>query len=245
MWVATPATSTRATAYRVTDQRTGTGRRYEVDDVEWDPHWSPDGTTLMFTAPLGGSPFEHRVVFVDPSTRDVRDVSILHAGLSCTYCAFTWLPSGQEIALTIAHSDEGSGSWIPTEIRTYTLTGRPSRTLPVAGFPLGTQSWSPDGRLVAVAGWAEDGQTMQGQIVEVATGTVVHRMDGYTIQVAWVDNDRILVWSGDYRADPPTASVTLTSRDGTPVQRWTLPPEIVDPMGNTIAFGPLAADLSP
>ncbi len=103
---------------------------------------------------------------------------------------------------------------VATAIQTFTLDGRRARSLPIAGFPMGTDAWSPDGQLVAIRGMSEDGQRGEGQIVEVATGTVVRRLDGFTLQASWVDNDRILIWSGDYVADPPVASVTLTTRDG-------------------------------
>ena len=42
-----------------------------------------------------------------------------------------------------------------------------------------------------VHGVAADGMSPEGQIVEVATGTVVRRMAGFIMQAAWVDNDRI------------------------------------------------------
>jgi WD40-like Beta Propeller Repeat len=243
-WVAFSPSSGDIGVFRVLDRSTGVSRRYEVDDVEMDPQWSPDGNVLLFTAPLGGSAIESRLVFLDVRTGTTTDTSVVHAGLNCIYCAFSWLPSGEEIALTHVISTNTLPVTNPATLRTYGLDGRPSRTLPVAGFPRGPGAWSPDGRLVVVVSLAEDGESRQAQIVEVATGSVRHRFSGYVLQAAWVDSDRVLTWSADFQADPIVASVTLITADGTPMQRWTVPPEIVKVESTITGGGPLAADLS-
>ncbi len=244
-WVAFSPSNGDIGVFRVLDRSTGVSRRYEVHDVEMDPQWSPDGNVLLFTAPLGGSPIESRLVFLDVRTGAMTATSVVHADLNCFYCGFGWLPSGEEVALTNVISSNIHPASTTTALRIYTVEGRLSRTLPVAGLPRGTSAWSPDGTLVVVDGLAEDGQTRQGQIVEVATGSVRHRFSGFVMQAAWVDSDRVFIWSADYQADPIVASVTLTTARGAPLQRWTVPPEIVkvesfSPAGG----GPLAAKLS-
>jgi hypothetical protein len=243
-WVAFSPSSGEIGVFRVLDRSTGTSRRYEVHDVEMDPQWSPDGNVLLFTAPLGGSAIESRLVFLDLRTGAMTATSVVHAGQACIYCGFGWLPSGQEVVLAHVISTNIHPASTPTTLRTYTLDGRLSRTLPVVGLPRGTGAWSPDGALVVVDGLAEDGITMQGQIVEVATGFVRHRFSGPVLQAAWVESGEVLIWSADYGADPMVASVTLTTADGAPLQRWNLPPEIVKVESTFAGGGPLAADLS-
>ena len=237
--------------YRVTNVSTRETHTYGSENDCWDPthgpQWSPDGDQLLFSRPPLGEPPTRTLIaaVVDVKAETTTSTPLDVTGFGCTTtCRLSWLPSGQEIALTISHPvEEHDVGGVATAIQTFTLDGRRARSLPIAGFPMGTDAWSPDGQLVAIRGMSEDGQWGQGQIVEVATGAVVHRMDEFTLQASWVDNDRILIWSGDYVADPPVASVTLTTRDGTPVHRWTVPPEIVS-LEASPGMGTLAAHRS-
>jgi Tol biopolymer transport system component len=213
-----------------------------------DPQWSPDGDRLLFTKPPVGEPAVRTLVatVLDVRTWQTTTTLLDVSGLTCAEveCQLTWLPSGTEIAITLAH--KGGGEYLPSVpfgIQTFTLDGARARSLPIAGSPTGSASWSPDGRYVVVHGVSPDGQETPGQVVEVATGAVVRRMDGYVMQAAWVDNDRMLVWELDLTdIEKPTAVISLQTRDGAVLERW-LPPALITAMPGPFPRGPMAARL--
>ena len=234
-------------AFRVTDLRTGRARTYTQDAVIGEPQWSPDGKRLLFSKPpVGEQPFRTLVAIVlDVETWESTTTLLDVRGLTCTEadCQLTWLPSGTEIAITLAH--KGGGEYLPPVpfgIQTFTLDGARARSLPIAGAPTGPGSWSPDDRYVVVRGVSADGREHESHLVEVATGTVVRRIAGYFVQAAWVDNDHMLVWAVTPKdPDEWILEVTLQSRDGAVLERWQPPAEITFwPTGPT---GPMAARL--
>jgi hypothetical protein len=165
-------------------------------------------------------------------------------GLNCVElgCSLTWLPSGTEIATTAWRKAEANQPPVQFGVQTFTLDGTRARSLPIAGTLGGPDSWSPDGRHVLVHGISADGLGPEGQLVEVATGTVVRRMVGFVIQAAWVDNNQMLIWELDLtKRDNPPLVVTLRTRDGEVLQRWQPPAEIIETFAD--AAGPFAVHL--
>ncbi len=233
--------------FRVTNLRTGQVRTYTQDAVIGEPQWSPDGERLLFSKPpIGEQPFRTLVAIVlDVEAWKLTTTLLDVRGLTCgeVDCQLSWLPSGTEIALTLAH--KGGGEYLPPVpfgIQTFTLDGARARSLPIAGTPTGPESWSPDAGYVVVRGVSADGREIEGHLVEAATGAVVRRMALYFVQAAWVDNDFMLVWALTPRGpDEWNYEVTLQTRDGAVLERWQPPPEITFyPAG---PVGPLAARL--
>lgn len=207
--------------YNVVDLRTGALRPYRVASAIWIPQWSPDGNRLLFTViPKIAPTFTIDMVIVDVTSGTTSTQRVDTTGRTCVLCMLTWLPGGDEVALALGRN---VGETLPEELdglQLYTLDGRPSRTLPVRGLPGGAHAWSPDGRYVVVQGPTARAQPTQ--LVEVATGALVRSFDSIPMQVSWVDNDRLLVWSG-----APPSRVTLTDLAGQPGQSWDVPSEIV------------------
>ena len=233
--------------FRVTNLRTGQIRTYTQNAVIAEPRWSPDGNRLLFSKPPIGEPPSRTLVAIvlDVETWQLTTTVLDVRGLTCgeVDCELSWLPSGTEIAITLAH--RGGGEYLPPlpfGIQTFTLDGARARSLPIAGTPTGPASWSPDERYVVVRGVSADGRETEGHLVDAATGTVVRRMAGYFVQAAWIDNDRMLVWALSPRgADEWNYEVTLQTRDGAVLERWQPPAEITFyPAG---PVGPLAARL--
>ena len=118
--------------FRVTNLRTGQVRTYRQDAAIGEPQWSPDGSRLLFSKPpIGEPPFRTLVAIVlDVETWQLTTTVLDVRGLTCgeVDCELTWLPSGSEIALTLAH--KGGGEFLPPApfgIQTFTLDGARAR----------------------------------------------------------------------------------------------------------------------
>ena len=242
--VATDAAVDYSFTYRVTSLRTGDTQNYVHRRVLGLPQWSPDGNRLLVTKTQEGEPSGPTLVAVmlDVRTGTTTATMLDVTGLNCDQlsCSPTWLPSGTEIALTVWRKAAANQPPVQLGVQTFSLDGTRARSLPIVGTPGGPESWSPDGRHAVVYGVTADGNGPEGQLVEVATGTVVRRMGGFVIQTAWVDNGQMLVWELDFKeADKPAIVVTLQTRGGDVLQRWHLSAEVVQSLGLD-GGGPLA-----
>jgi hypothetical protein len=242
-WVATD--SGDGLGLRILDLTDASGRRYETRQLGQRLNsgvWSPDGNTLLVTgmimraSSIGvDNPLIISAAFIDPVTKNVRIREIPLPDLGCVYCVLTWMPSGSEIALVLS-GEEGPLGAPATGIQTFDLDGRPVRTLPVAGVPAGTGSWSPDGRSVIVTSnevTSFGSATNRAQIIDVSTGAVVQSLDGLDLkQAQWVDNERFLAWEPIVTGAETNAifrgMVSLWTRDGVLLQRWIPPIEVVE-----------------
>ncbi|MDI6099100.1 hypothetical protein QLQ12_10880 [Actinoplanes sp. NEAU-A12] len=154
--------------------------------------WSADGKTLLLSLLRGG------VRLIDAKTGAAVDREMPDAIALCpSYCNFTWLPGGEEIAIAQRDPRVERSEALPDtvrDIRVFSVaTGKPLRTLPVPGVPAGSAAWSPDGRYVALLPDAaeEDGI----RIAEVATGRIVATLP-LVEQVRFIADDQILTVRG-------------------------------------------------
>jgi hypothetical protein len=257
-WVAIAPSTADVGVYRVVDLRDGgAGHRYEINGTTDHPQWSPEGDRLLFTRPTVGEAPTTKLaavvldVLTGTTTTTVLDVS----GLNCAEvaCHLTWMPSGAEIALTIAHSVGDNLIPVPTAIQTFTLGGGRLRRFPVAGYPTGPASWSPNGHYAVVRGVSADGRHFSGQVVDVTSGQVVTELGLDLIAAAWVDDEQILLWEPDmdpaqgYDPSDPDKTrmkITLVTRRGTVLERWPVPLEIATFAKSFLEAGPFAARLN-
>ncbi len=257
-WVAIAPSTAGFGVYRVVDLRDGgAARRYEVPGTINHAQWSPEGDRLLFTRPIVSEPPTSKLtaVVLDAATGATTTTVLDVSGLNCAdaACHLTWMPSGAEIALTIAHTVGEQSLPVPTAIQTFTLRGERLRRFPVAGYPTGQASWSPNGHYAVVRAVSPDGREFSGQVVDVTSGQVVTKLGRNLVAAAWVDDNRILVWepdldpTRDYDPTDPEKTrmkVTLVTRRGTVLERWPVPVEIATFARSFFGAGPFAAPLT-
>jgi serine/threonine protein kinase/Tol biopolymer transport system component len=117
----------------------GTGLRRLTNDTAKDrvPHWSPDGSHLLFFSNRGG---KYEAWAVRPDGSDLRQVT--RAAGEPVFNPI-WSPDGRRIAAALGFSVAVLFDWRDA--------GEPSPPLPFPGSPpdFGPNSWSPDGRRLA------------------------------------------------------------------------------------------------
>jgi hypothetical protein len=257
-WVAIAPSNAELGVYRVVDLRNGgAGRRFQIPGTIDHAQWSPEGDRLLFARPTVGEAPTTKLaavvldVITGTTTTTVLDVT----GFNCAEvaCHLTWMPSGAEIALTIAHSVGEQLIPVPTAIQTFTPRGERLRRFPVAGYPTGPASWSPNGHYAVVRAVAADGRHFSGQVVDVSSGQVVTELGPDLVAAAWVDDGQILLWEPDLdpargydQTDPDKIrmKITLVTRRGTVLERWPIPLEIATFTKSFLEAGPFAARLN-
>ncbi|MBE1486091.1 TolB-like translocation protein [Plantactinospora soyae] len=187
------------------------------------PQWSPDGTRLLMTLMEGGTgDFSFGVLTVANSS--FRRHAVRPDRFECTdLCRFTWVPSGKEVALPMTDPAAPRSESAPHLRRGLQLfsaaDGTPTRLLPVRGNVSGPSAWSPDGRLMVVAGQETT------QLVSVDKGTVMHEMP--SADVTWIDEKRLLYL--DRKLNPGSSidvAAVLVDLKGTEIARTVLPAEL-------------------
>jgi hypothetical protein len=229
-WVATAGNTA---AYRVYDLQTGRSRRYEARNLGQPAAWSPKSGILLLVSESHGGTFVD-LALIDVVAGEITDVMVQLAGLRCVTCQLTWMPSGEALALVL---DDPDGT--PTGIQVLGLDGERMATLPVRGVPLGPQAWSPDMKYVFVSGHSTAGQWEQ-QLVEVTTGQVVPGWPELAniTQAQWIDNERFLTWEAidGGSGSQFRAIASLWSIDGTLLERWIPPSDVVHYPGGSGAL---------
>ncbi|MEV0901530.1 hypothetical protein [Actinoplanes sp. NPDC049802] len=150
------------------------------------PQWSRDGRRLLDTVHDG-------YVIRDGVTGRITSRGGGGATATCPdFCYFTWLANGTEVALPRVDPKVPQSEAKPDTIKdivVYSIaTGQRIRTLPVAGVPVDSDSWSPDGRFVMVFDQAF--QTRPKHVVDVETGKTVGRIPGTNVH--FLPDGRIL-----------------------------------------------------
>jgi len=106
------------------------------------PHWSPDGSTLAFSACLNPPGCTNGVALLERSTGDVHGFSTPDTALEM-HCGFAWSPDGERLACEIYGVDDPKRNGVYT-IRASDGKGLTRITSNPGGddFPL---AYSPDG----------------------------------------------------------------------------------------------------
>ncbi|GAB3148674.1 hypothetical protein GCM10027290_33740 [Micromonospora sonneratiae] len=181
-----------------------------------DVQWSPDGSRVLLTLfDKDTGRFSFGILSADGM---FRDYEVDRQRYLCTdYCAFTWLPDGQEVALPQTDLGAPRSEAEPHLRRGLQLFsadgGQPTRLIPVRGDVAGPAAWSPDGRTVVISG-----QKRLPLLVEVADGRIVRDLP--TADVVWVSDDRLCYLDG------PRSNAILIDRNGRELDRQPLPKEL-------------------
>jgi hypothetical protein len=214
------AANDRQANLSIRDLASGTSRRVDVRHRILEPQWSADGARLLLSTSDKESG-ELGFAVVDGRTGAARRFTVDRSAHPCVYCQFTWLPGGAEVALPLVDRSaprDPVGEEPVTALAVFSAaTGRPTRTLPVRGYPAGAYAWSPDGSRVVL----HDRYRRPAQLVEVATGKVLAELPpdgGY-----WISSERLLAVRslpshGDERWD-----VLLLDTTGRTIQSFTVP----------------------
>ncbi|GAA2635786.1 TolB family protein [Paractinoplanes durhamensis] len=182
------------------------GRGIWMDLSPMGPQWSSDGTKILLTGLTGFS-------IMDAATGKITDHPI--GDFACPdECFFTWLPGEREVAIArrdpgVAH-DEAKRDPVK-DIAVFSVsTGKPTRTVPVAGAPIGPDAWSADGRLVLTYDPAAHSKPIR--IADVGTGRILGQIPGTP---HFLPDGRILSLS--------EGKATLYDRNGKALEAQTLP----------------------
>ncbi|MEU4692034.1 hypothetical protein [Actinoplanes sp. NPDC023714] len=180
-------------------------RRIPYQPVGDRPQWSPDGDRLLIPTLEG---------FAVTGVRASDEIVTGPLSNCPDYCSLSWLPGGTEFAVpqrdtSVPHDEALPDPVGRLEVRSA-ATGEVLRELPLAGRPLGTRGWSPDGSRVLL-------RDRTGTIVltEVADGTKVAGLPGS--DALFLPDGRILVLDGEY--------VLLCDARGTQLEKGYLPAE--------------------
>ena len=161
----------------------GTGTPLQLTTVErfdYDPAWSPDGTTIVFAGYAGGDCSNlYLVAAAGGSARKLVEGTCAHAP--------TYAPSGRLIAFTTENTT-------PRVIATITAGGKSRQTL--AGTSWGSAAaWSPDGSRVAFSHRLPDSTVSALRTVPARGGAateIVAPSGAYNQWPAWApDGERI------------------------------------------------------
>ena len=223
------------------DVATGTMRGLTVERRVSQPRWSPTGDRLAFLATVGAGRDAHPQLFVLPMTAgESRRLTSTPSGVQ----QFAWSPDGKTIAFATADEAEKkagierfndsfelqnddfltTAAPMPTHVWLVPADGGASRrltsgswSLPVS-FPPGPPSspltWSPDGKMLAIARVVSPHSGDRGQsaiqLLDAATGasralTSATKFEGYPLFSP--DGTRVAYW---YPRDGDRANVTET-----------------------------------
>jgi Tol biopolymer transport system component len=148
--------------------------------------WSPDGTQITYTQSPTGTVIEDRVVTV--KTDGSGETKILATGF-----APRWSPDGSGIAFLVRNDTD--------EIYSIRPDGTGLRRLTKNGFYEHSLTWSPDGSLLAFAGYATGTDTSAAIHVIQPDGTPVADFDQFASDLAWSPDGTKLVFTAQPNED--------------------------------------------
>jgi Tol biopolymer transport system component len=137
------------------------------DFVDREPHWSPDGTKLVFTSDRESPGFTELFIYdfsivnedgSEPVTRLTNDASNSYMG--------RWSPNGENIAYINDRTGDGD---------LYVTTSAGTRTLLIAGDDSADDrhpTWSPDGRYIGFISNRQD-ERFQAYVTDIDGDEVV------------------------------------------------------------------------
>ncbi|MFC6019108.1 hypothetical protein ACFP2T_23210 [Plantactinospora solaniradicis] len=187
------------------------------------PQWSPDGSRLLMTL-MEGSTGDFSFGVLTVADDSFHQFPVPSEKYECTdLCRFTWVPGSKEVALPMtdpAAPRSESEPHLRQGLQLFSVfDGTPTRFLPVRGDVSGPSAWSPDGRMVVVAG------QKAAQLVLVDKGAVVQQMP--SADVTWISADRLLYLDRVLNSGGSVdVAAVLVDRKGAEVGRAALPGEL-------------------
>jgi Tol biopolymer transport system component len=160
------------------DTTTSLFSTWGASEFLWDPSYSPDGSTILYSTVVDLLPSQEagsqnaRVRMVDADGTDDR---LFEVSPDSTYeIASGWSPDGTHVAISVQHDDDRLLAIAPVDDATRATIVGPD---PSIGNGV---SWSPDGTLLLT--WGADGSAA---FVEAATGALTPLETRLPLEAAW------------------------------------------------------------
>jgi DNA-binding winged helix-turn-helix (wHTH) protein/Tol biopolymer transport system component len=196
VWTAYP----EGTLWRSRSDGSGRVQLTQAPLVARFPHWSPDGSTIVFTAASPGSDWQ---LYTVPS--DGGEVKVL-VSESRGQGVASWSPDGK--ALAFGHIlDPAEARKQPLDIEIFHVKDRSATPIP-GSKGLSTARWSPDGRYLTAV--TEDNHTLR--LYDMQKGLWSDLARSNINDVVWSPDSKSLFFDTNVGSDPTLYRVRLSDR---------------------------------
>jgi DNA-binding winged helix-turn-helix (wHTH) protein/Tol biopolymer transport system component len=196
VWTAYP----EGTLWRSRSDGSGRVQLTQAPLVARFPHWSPDGSTIVFTAASPGSDWQLYTVPANGGEVKVLVPESRGQGVA------SWSPDGK--ALAFGHLlDPAEARKQPLDIEIFHLEDRSSTPIP-GSKGLWTARWSPDGRYLSAV--TEDNQTLR--LYDMQKGLWSDLAHSNINDVVWSPDSKSLFFDTNLGSDPALYRVRLSDR---------------------------------